>query len=133
MFYGMPKDFRENLEPTATALRARLPGADVHVGPMLTVDGTLLQNQVMLRYYQFIWRCIGLEMEGAYYNRQFQEAKNIGLIARGLPVGFYYYISDVPLEADASLAARLHPSEGIPPLYAITRHVLSSIFSRQNP
>ena len=126
----MPARFRDNVAETVALLRERLPEAGIHTGPMLTVDGTLLQNQVMLRFYRYIWRCIGMEMEGAYYYRQYQEAENINLIHRDVPVGFYYYISDVPLEADASLAARLHPSEGIPPLYAITRHVLSSILGR---
>lgn len=71
-----------------------------------------------------------MEMEGAYYFRQFQEAANIGLISPDVTAGFYYYVSDVPLEMDSGLATRLHPSEGIPPLYTITRHVLSSIFQR---
>jgi hypothetical protein len=126
-YYEMPQRFTDSLGSTVAALKERLPGADLFTGPMLTVDGTLLQNSIMLRYYRAIWRCIGMEMEGAYYYRQFQEAENIGLIPEDVAVGFYYYISDVPLEADAGLAARLHPSEGIPPLYAITRHVLSSI------
>ncbi len=129
-YYAMPGRFRESISDTAAALQQRLPEGAVHTGPMLTVDGTLLQNKVMLRYYRYIWRCVGMEMEGAYYFRQFQEAENIGLISRDIPVGFYYYVSDVPLEMDAGLATRLHPSEGIPPLYAITRHVLSSIFHR---
>jgi Family of unknown function (DUF6909)/Cyclic nucleotide-binding domain len=129
-YYTMPYRFRRTITETAAALQDRLPGGDVHTGPMLTVDGTLLQNRVMLRYYRYIWRCIGMEMEGAYYFRQFQEAENIELISRDIPVGFYYYVSDVPLEMDSGLATRLHPSEGIPPLYAITRHVLSSIIQR---
>jgi len=129
-YYAMPDRFQESISETAAALRQRLPEGAVHTGPMLTVDGTLLQNRVMLRYYRDIWRCVGMEMEGAYYFRQFQEAENIELISHDVPVGFYYYVSDVPLEMDAGLATRLHPSEGIPPLYAITRQVLSSIFDR---
>ena len=129
-YYAMPGRFQESIPETAEALQQRLPEGAVHTGPMLTVDGTLLQNEVMLRYYRDIWRCAGMEMEGAYYFRQFQEAENIGLTSHDVPVGFYYYVSDVPLEMDAGLATRLHPSEGIPPLYAITRHVLSSIFQR---
>ena len=129
-YYAMPGRFRESILETVKALQQRLPEGQVHTGPMLTVDGTLLQNRVMLRYYRYIWRCVGMEMEGAYYFRQFQEAENIGLISHDVSVGFYYYVSDVPLEMDAGLATRLHPSEGIPPLYAITRHVLSSIFQR---
>jgi len=126
-YYAMPQRIISGLPDSAAELKRRLPEADIHTGPMLTVDGTLLQNSVMLRFYRAIWRCVGMEMEGAYYFRQFLEAENIGLIRTGIPVQAYYYISDLPLEADASLAARLHPSEGIPPLYAVTRHVLSSV------
>jgi len=126
-FYAMPSRAGADIAATVASIKRRLPDSAVHAGPMLTVDGTLLQNSVMLRFYRAIWRCVGMEMEGAYYFRQFQEAENIGLVRPGIPVQFFYYISDLPLEADASLAARLHPSEGIPPLYAVTRHVLSSV------
>ncbi len=37
------------------------------------------------------------------------------------------YTSDTPVEADASLALGLSASEGIPPLYAITRSILRRI------
>jgi hypothetical protein len=43
----------------------------------------------------------------------------------------YYYVSDLPLEHSASLSARLTPSEGVPPLYAITRCVLNRILSER--
>jgi nucleoside phosphorylase len=39
-------------------------GRDVHVGPVLTVDGTLMQNKALLHYYRKVWRAVGLEMEG---------------------------------------------------------------------
>ena len=94
---------------------------------MLTVDGTLLQNRDMLRFYRHVWRCIGMEMEGAYYLRQFQEAKATGLVRTDTAVGVYYYVSDVPLQHGTDLATRLDPAEGVPPLYAITRHILTRI------
>ena len=110
------------------SLRAMLPGGEIHAGPMLTVDGTLLQNRDMLRFYRHIWRCIGMEMEGAYYYRQFLEGRSTGLIGSDTSFGVYYYVSDVPLQHGTDLATRLDPSEGIPPLYAITRHILSQVF-----
>lgn len=114
---------------SAREIQSRLVSGSVHLGPMLTVDGTLLQNRDMLRFYRYIWSCIGMEMEGAYYYRQYREAKSTGLIDPDVRAGFYYYVSDIPLEHTANLSARLGPHEGVPPLYAITRQVLATVFS----
>lgn len=126
--YAMQDDYDERLPTTCSALEQRLPGGTVHAGSMLTVDGTLLQNKDMLRFYRYVWSCIGMEMEGAYYYRQYREAQNTGLIDPDVRAGFYYYVSDIPLQHAANLSARLAPHEGVPPLYAITRHVLATIF-----
>ena len=112
------------------SLRERLPGGSVHPGPMLTVDGTLLQNRDMLRFYRYIWSCVGMEMEGAYYYRQFREARSKGLIPADAVARFFYYVSDLPLEHESNLSARLEPHEGVPPLYATTRQVLAAILER---
>lgn len=104
-----------------------LPESEVHCGPVLTVAGTLMQNRRMLNFYRHIWGCIGLEMEGIYYHRQILEATELGVIPKQVPVRFRYYVSDLPLEHRDSLSVRLRPSQGIPPLYAITREILSSI------
>ena len=87
-----------------------------------------MQNRRMLHFYRRIWGCIGLEMEGIFYLRQILEAVELGVIRRPVPVRFLYYVSDLPLEHQGSLSVRLHPSEGIPPLYAITRETLNAIF-----
>lgn len=42
---------------------------------MLTIPGTMLQNEVLLRFYQRTWNCVGLEMEGAYYADQVTQSK----------------------------------------------------------
>jgi len=109
-------------------LEERLPDHTVHQGPLLTVEGTLLQNRLMLNFYRKVWGCIGMEMEGAHYYRQVVESAELGVVRSGLPLRFFYYVSDLPLQSDSSLAARLHVQEGIPPLYAITRQILSDIF-----
>lgn len=119
-------------EPDAAAIRRlsdRLPGNRVHVGPLLTVAGTLLQNQMMLHFYRHIWGCIGLEMEGSAYYRQIQAMEQLGVSAEEIPLRLYYYVSDLPMESTASLAQRLREAEGIPPLYAITREILGSILA----
>lgn len=108
-------------------LARRAPDRQVHVGPLLTVAGTLLQNKVLLNFYRRIWRCVGLEMEGTFYLREILKAAQLGVIPRDVRVAFLYYVSDVPLAAGESLAGALHPAEGIPPLYAITREVLCEV------
>ncbi len=106
-------------------LAARLPGQEIHRGPVLTVDGTLLQNRMMLRFYRQIWGCLGIEMEGIHYYLQVVEAAQLGVIPREIRSRLYYYVSDLPLEHTASLSTPLSAGEGIPPLYAITRHILT--------
>jgi hypothetical protein len=106
-------------------LAARIPGHQVHTGPVLTVDGTLLQNRMMLRFYRQIWGCLGIEMEGIHYYLQLVEARQLGVIPEGIRSRLFYYVSDLPLEHTASLSSPLAATEGIPPLYAITRHILS--------
>ena len=112
-----------------TVLKEELGDPRVHSGPLLTVDGTLLQNRLMLHFYRNIWQAIGMEMEGVHYGRQVQEAIHTGLLRESTRFGYYYYVSDLPLESGSNLAAPMTPLEGVPPLYAITRAVLSSILA----
>ncbi len=112
-------------------LEGRIPDHTVHRGPLLTVAGTLLQNRMMLHFYRSIWECIGLEMEGAFYYRQIQKSIQTGLIDGNVILRFFYYVSDLPLDHDGSLSRRLGMSEGIPPLYAITREILSEMFEQE--
>jgi len=109
-------------------LQKRLDGTKIHKGSMLTVDGTLFQNSMMLSFYRHIWDCIGLEMEGIYYLRQIIEGNQHGLINKNLFTGFYYYVSDLPADTGSQLSTGMEFSEEIPPLYAITREILTDIF-----
>lgn len=111
-------------------LQSRLGERTLHEGPMLTVDGTLLQNRLMLHFYRHIWGCIGLEMEGTYYYRQVLESTQLGVIRDSVKQRFFYYVSDLPLAPHGSLSSRMALSEGVPPLYAITRHILEETFSQ---
>jgi len=114
---------------TLAALRAALPGKRVIEGPLLTVGGTLLQNRAMLQFYRRIWGCVGLEMEGIWYLRAVLEAEELGVLRPGCRTRFLYYVSDLPLNAGEKLSSRLSPLEGVPPLYAATRELLSGIFA----
>ncbi|SIQ59174.1 Cyclic nucleotide-binding domain-containing protein [Alkalispirochaeta americana] len=99
----------------------------VHSGPMLTVEGTLLQNRQMLSFYREIWDVVGMEMEGTHYYREILESRELGVIPRDVRCSFLYYVSDIPLRAHGGLTAPLAPHEGVPPLYAITRTILNNI------
>lgn len=110
------------------SLKKRLPERNVYTGQLLTVAGTLLQNKMMLNFYHNLWNCVGLEMEGFYYFRQILKSMQLGVISEDISLRFLYYVSDLPLEKGVSLSVPLLASEGIPPLYAVTRHILSSIF-----
>jgi hypothetical protein len=105
---------------------------EVHRGGMLTVAGTLLQNRTMLYFYKHLWDCIGLEMEGSHYHHYIQKATMLKLVPRNIPARYYYYVSDLPLDHSLSLAAPMEASEGIPPLYAITREILNQIYSHES-
>ncbi len=109
-------------------LQKKLPDRKIFQGPMLTVAGTLFQNRMMLSFYRHMWDSIGIEMEGVYYLRQIVEAKQHKLIPENIPMNFYYYVSDLPADTKSQLSMKMDLSEGIPPLYAATREVLSDIF-----
>ena len=108
-----------------------VPDRTVHHGRLLTVSGTLLQNRQMLHFYRHIWDCIGLEMEGTCYYRQILESQQLEVIPEDLQLRFLYYVSDLPLDNEADLASRLAASEGVPPLYGITRQIIRDIFGQE--
>jgi hypothetical protein len=111
------------------AIKALVGERGVHVGPMLTVMGTLMQNRLMLHFYRHLWAVKGIEMEGVFYHRQVVESIQTGVLNPNLVSRFYYYVSDLPLDVGSNLSERLKASEGVPPLYAITRQILGGIFS----
>lgn len=111
-----------------STLQKRLNKIKIHKGPLLTVDGTILQNSMMLSFYRHMWDCVGLEMEGIYYLRQIIEAQQHGLIGVDTPLSFYYYVSDLPGAKKSQLSTGMGITEGIPPLYAVTREALTNIF-----
>ncbi len=119
-----------NLGVDLERLRGRVPGRGVHLGAVLTVAGTLLQNQVMLNYNRHLWGCVGLEMEGSYYFAQILESIQRGVVPADVALRFLYYTSDLPLNHDATLSRGMRASEGVPALYAVTREILSGIFSQ---
>lgn len=109
-------------------------GLQVYEGPMVTVLGTSLQNRDVLSYFcNSSWRAIGLEMEGAHYQKAIQSAALIRKsISRNVRLRYAYYASDNPLISGSTLASGSLGEVGVKPTYLITQVILSQIL-RQPP
>lgn len=106
-------------------------GVQVFDGSMISVLGTSLQNKDLLKFFhKSTWNVIGLEMEGAHYQKAIQSASKIrGNISKDVKVRYAYYASDNPLETGATLASGGLGMTGVTPTYAITKRILEQIFS----
>ncbi|MGH2665291.1 DUF6909 family protein [Flavobacterium sp.] len=103
----------------------------VYAGPMITVLGTSLQNRELLKFFhESTWEAIGLEMEGAYYQKAIQSASRIRKsINQDVKVRYAYYASDNPLETGSTLASGGLGTTGVKPTYLITIKILEQIFN----
>ncbi len=102
---------------------------DVCEGNMITVLGTSLQNRDILKFFHTsTWDVIGLEMEGAHYQKAIQSASKIrGSINPKVAVRYAYYASDNPLKSGSTLASGGLGTTGVKPTYAITEKMLNQI------
>lgn len=105
-------------------------GLGIYEGSMITVLGTSLQNRDILEFfYNSTWKVIGLEMEGAHYQKAIQSASKIrGNIKNDIKVRYAYYASDNPLETGSTLASGGLGTSGVKPTYLITQKILEQIF-----
>ncbi|SEH59562.1 hypothetical protein SAMN02927937_00389 [Paenimyroides aquimaris] len=103
----------------------------VYGGTMITVLGTSLQNKDLLKFFHdSTWRVIGLEMEGAHYQKAIQSASKIRKsINPNVKVRYAYYASDNPLETGSTLASGGLGTTGVKPTYLITIKILEQIFN----
>ena len=101
----------------------------VYEGTMVTVLGTSLQNKDILSFFKnSTWQAIGLEMEGAHYQKAIQSAAKIrGNIDAGVKVRYAYYASDNPLETGSTLASGPLGVKGVEPTYIITKKILQQV------
>ncbi|QCE41166.1 DUF6909 family protein [Psychroserpens sp. NJDZ02] len=106
-------------------------GVAVYEGAMISVLGTSLQNKDILKFfYNSTWNVIGLEMEGAHYQKAIQAASKVrGSIRPDVKVRYAYYASDNPLETGGTLASGGLGTSGVKPTYLITRKILQQIFN----
>lgn len=105
---------------------------DVYDGMMITVLGTSLQNENLLRFFKdTTWRCVGLEMEGAHYQKAIQIASKIrNHISEKVKVRYAYYASDNPLETGSTLASGGLGLTGVRPTYLITQKIIEQILTK---
>lgn len=110
-------------------------GIPVYEGPMITVLGTSLQNKDILRYFfKSSWKSIGLEMEGAHYQKAIQAASKIRKVVNDkITLRYAYYASDNPLITGSTLASGGLGVDGVKPTYLITTKILSRIMGGHGP
>ncbi len=98
----------------------------VYEGTMITVLGTSLQNKDILTYFsKSSWKAVGLEMEGAHYQKAIQAAAKIRKnIDPDVKLRYAYYASDNPLETGSTLASGSLGLDGVKPTYLITLEML---------
>ncbi len=103
----------------------------IHIGPMVTVLGTSLQNRdVLARFHTSNWKAVGLEMEGGHYQRAISAAIIQGNVPPDIKTRYAYYASDNPLKEGETLASGSLGEHGIVPTYMITRVILEKIVNR---
>ncbi|QFZ56012.1 hypothetical protein FEZ18_06355 [Oceanihabitans sp. IOP_32] len=104
---------------------------NVYEGSMVTVLGTSLQNKDILKFFHnSTWQVIGLEMEGAHYQKAIQAASKVrNSISPNVKVRYAYYASDNPLETGSTLASGGLGTSGVKPTYLITRKILEQLFN----
>ncbi len=118
--------------PLANDLRAEdLQAAElpIHEGTLVTVMGTSLQNRDVLNHFRTsTWNAVGIEMEGAHYQKAIQSAARIRhSIPEKVKVRYAYYASDNPLVSGSTLSSGSLGREGVLPTYAITEAILRKI------
>lgn len=104
-------------------------GLGVYDGPMISVLGTSLQNKDILNYFlKSSWGVVGLEMEGAHYQKAIQAHSKIRKnICTDVVLRYAYYASDNPLETGSTLASGSLGLDGVKPTYLITLRILKGI------
>jgi hypothetical protein len=95
-------------------------------GPMLTVLGTVLQNNSMLNEYYEKWHILGLEMEGIPYIRKLHQCNKLGYLRDDIMVNVAYYASDAPLIPGETLSRELSFA-GVDATYGINLVILNKL------
>lgn len=104
---------------------------NAYEGVMISVLGTSLQNRDVLAYFRnSSWRAVGLEMEGAHYQKAIQAGSMIrNNVSSDIVLRYAYYASDNPLLTGGTLASGSLGSVGVKPTYLITTRILNKILN----
>lgn len=129
IFEGTADNYPFQNEMTAKDFEGN--GLSVYEGAMITVMGTSLQNRDILRYFlESSWKAIGLEMEGAHYQKAIQAASKIRRsVEENIALRYAYYASDNPLVSGSTLASGSLGVAGVKPTYLITLKFLNKILT----
>lgn len=129
VFEGTADNYPFKNEITAAAFEG--DDVNVYTGTMISVLGTSLQNKDVLTFFhKSTWNVIGLEMEGAHYQKAIQAASKIRhSINSHVKVRYAYYASDNPLETGSTLASGGLGTTGVKPTYLITQKMLNQILN----
>lgn len=98
-------------------------------GPMLTVPGIAIQNEIVLRYLMRKYHIEGLEMEGVPYLRTIRRSEKIGLLCKSILFCIGYWGSDNPLHPD-ELIAKSHMGSGAVSASALATAVLAKTLNK---
>jgi len=96
-------------------------------GPMLTVPGTAIQNDLVMYDYMVRYGILGLEMEAAPYFDAIEKACERGILRKDIMLNVGYWGSDNPLNPSESLAES-HMDKGFNPTYALIIAMLNNVF-----
>ncbi len=122
---GTPNNYIVNNDLSVSDFDENYP---IHVGPMVTVLGTSLQNRdVLSRFHTSSWKAVGLEMEGGHYQRAISAAIIQGHVSSDIKTRYAYYASDNPLNIGETLASGSLGDYGVVPTYMITKVILEKI------
>ncbi len=129
IFEGTADNYPFKNELTKEELECQ--GVAIFEGAMVTVLGTSLQNKEILKFFHdSTWNVIGLEMEGAHYQKAIQAASKVrNSINPDVKVRYAYYASDNPLETGSTLASGGLGTSGVRPTYLITKTILKQILN----
>ncbi|MBN2052073.1 hypothetical protein JW756_01070 [Candidatus Woesearchaeota archaeon] len=106
-----------------------MPLENVHDGgPMLTVPGTAIQNELVLKYYRNKFNILGLEMEAAPYVDAIVKAKITNKLRHNIMMNVGHWASDNPLNTHETLAEQ-HMDQGFKPSYSLIIGVLSNVLN----
>ena len=121
--------------PTGNSLKAEdfnglLETGRIHSGgPILTVPGTAMQNDLVFCYYIYFDNILGVEMEAAPYVEAIEKAYKRNQLKKDILLNVGYWASDKPLNSKETLAEN-HMDLGCIPAYALILATLNKILNK---